>query len=139
MVDIISYDQLLDEFLPHLLLYHPSYTDPSWWETSTIVSPNFHCEIEQGLIKATLNAREVDLLGNDVITRLISHSNLQQNFPPPVTPHSCVTLTLKTPSLTHEYDNMGLRLREIVDTLFNFGFTMHCFTELHLIIMQRTA
>ena len=87
--------------------------DPSWWETSNIISPNFKCEIEQGLVRATLSAREIDVLGNDVITRLISHGNLQQNFLPSVTQHICVTLTIDTPSLSHEYDSIKIRIREI--------------------------
>ena len=117
MVDIFNHDQLLDEFLPRLLLYHPSYTDPSWWETSTILSPSFKCEVEQGLVKATLIAREVDVLGNDVITRLINHGNIQQNFLPALTQHTCVILTIDTPSLSHEYDTMGSRLREILEII----------------------
>ena len=48
-----------------------------------------------------------------MITRLISHGSLQQNFLPSVTQHTCVTLTIDTPSLSHEYDSIKIQIRGI--------------------------
>jgi len=91
--------------------------DQSWWETTTLISNNFSCEIEQRMVNATLKAREMDALGNDVISRILSARGGQGNFIPALTNHTCATLTLNTPVISQEFDNLTIRLREIESSI----------------------
>ena len=87
--------------------------DQSWWETTTVISNNFTCEIEQRLVSVTLNAREMDVLGNEVIERILLPRAEQANFLPASTNHICARLVLSTPVISQEFDNLSIRLREI--------------------------
>ena len=111
---VFCYDDLLNEALSILVLYHGSYLSETWWETAHQSPLTFACEIEQRMVFCTLKAREMDDISNSRISQLMT-IGVVHNVLPPITRHVCAKLELNTPVISQELKSLSVRILELED------------------------